>query len=294
MDKLSFSFVLGASVAAVATLVGGGYCIKLYRSRKSIHDEKYMKSARLQNPTTRGSQVLQQFASVPIRKTYIVTGATSGLGAETAYQLCMSGARVVLAIRDIKVASELCQTWQTQKPGVLLECMFLDLSSLQSVKDFASKFLATGWKLDGLINNAGCFQISGVTNDGFQRVWQVNALSPFLLTELLLPSATHDFRVINVSSKLHGLLGSKSIAKLSPPAADGSTYFDYALSKATQILHAAALNVRFLAESQSDKNYKRLAFAIEPGLVKTKIMRESSAFMRWLNYLLLAPILKVS
>jgi NAD(P)-dependent dehydrogenase (short-subunit alcohol dehydrogenase family) len=128
--------------------------------------------------------------------------------------------------------------------------------------------------------------------DGFQKVWQVNCFAAYLLTELLEPFASDTYRVVNVSSKLHSLIGSQSVANLSPPVTDGSTYFDYALSKAGQVIHTGILNRRY---SESNQKYKRnrLAFSVEPGLVKTKIMRESSDLARWLNYLLLYPILKV-
>ena len=120
----------------------------------------------------------------------------------------------------------------------------------------------------------------------------MNCFAAYLLTDLLEPSASDTYRVVNISSKLHSLIGSQSVASLSPPVTDGSTYFDYALSKAGQVMHTGILNKRY---SESNQKYKRnrLAFSVEPGLIKTKIMRESSDFTRWLNYLLLYPILKV-
>lgn len=88
-------------------------------------------------------------------------------------------------------------------------------------------------------------------------------------------------------SKLYRLAANAGIAARCPPRSSGSSYMDYGLSKACQLLHAVDLNLRFAADGQ-----RRSAFAVEPGLVRTRIMRTSSASFRALNYWLLTSILK--
>ncbi len=127
-------------------------------------------------------------------RTAVVTGATSGLGRETAKALAAKGARVVLAVRDVDrgaaVAAEL--------PGTV-EVRRLDLTDLESVRDFAR-----GWDgpLDVLVNNAGVMMVpAGVTVDGFETQFGTNHLGHFALTNLLLPHVTD--RVVTVASTAH-------------------------------------------------------------------------------------------
>ena len=236
-------------------------------------------------------------------KVYIVTGGGNGLGLETARVLLFEGhATVIIAVRDMERGNLVANDWTQQYNAATnsrgrgrVLCQKLDLSSLQSVRDFANGFLQSGRILEGLCNNAGIFQVDGATADGFQKVWQTNYLSHALLTELLLPATSTSFRVVNVSSKLHFMAGGAGPLNLIiPPCKEaGGSYFDYSLSKACQVSHAMELNRKFEKETIDTKSQtRRMAFAVEPGLVNTGIMRESSSFVRYLNYILLAPILK--
>ncbi|KAL6952292.1 hypothetical protein U1Q18_045362 [Sarracenia purpurea var. burkii] len=97
--------------------------------------------------------------------TCIVTGSTSGIGREIARQLAESGAHVVMAVRNPKVAHELIQKWQEEWSGMGLplniEVMQLDLLSLDSVANFAEAWNARSGPLHILINNAGIFSLGG-------------------------------------------------------------------------------------------------------------------------------------
>ena len=127
-------------------------------------------------------------------RTAVVTGATSGLGLETARALAAAGARVVLAVRDPArgdaVAADL--------PGSV-EVRPLDLADLESVRAFAA-----GWDgpLDVLVNNAGVMMVPAAeTVDGFETQFGTNHLGHFALTNLLLPRITD--RVVTVASTAH-------------------------------------------------------------------------------------------
>jgi len=137
-------------------------------------------------------------------KLAVVTGSNTGIGRETAKGLAARGARVVLACRNVKQAQEVAN--EIESAGGRAEVMELDLQSFDSVRRFAAALAAKFPKLDILVNNAGvAFQPKQMTKDGEEQVMQVNHLSPFLLTNLLLDmlNAAGKARVVNLSSLMH-------------------------------------------------------------------------------------------
>ena len=118
-------------------------------------------------------------------KTFIVTGPTSGIGTTTAETLARAGARVVLACRTVKRGQALVDSWNsTESEPLNCEVMHLDLDSLDSVRAFASSFLAKDEPLHCLLNNAGVFDMSGAfnrTKDGHESHYGTNFLAPALL-----------------------------------------------------------------------------------------------------------------
>ena len=127
-------------------------------------------------------------------RTFVVTGANSGLGLETARALAGAGGHVVLAVRDTDRGAEAAAgiTGST-------DVRELDLADLGSVHRFAEKW---DGPLDVLVNNAGIMMVAeGRTADGFERQFGTNHLGHFALTNLLLPQVTD--RVVTLSSGLH-------------------------------------------------------------------------------------------
>lgn len=129
--------------------------------------------------------------------TAIVTGASSGIGLETARALTAHGARVILAVRDEAKGHTAAGT--LPGPGTH-EVRLLDLASLESVRAFAADWQAQ--PVDLRINNAGVM-IPPLTRtaDGFELQFGTNHLAHFALTNLLLPHITG--RVVTVSSDAH-------------------------------------------------------------------------------------------
>lgn len=230
---------------------------------------------------------------------YVITGATSGLGLQTARHLASLShpTHIILGCRNgtlgCTVADEL-KSSSSSMSRLDVECIHLDLTSFASVRKFAEavidKSKQLGVQIRALINNAGVYSISGTTIDGYQITFQTNALSPFLLTELLLPHTTNDFRVINVSSEMMKMVwnSTRKEGRTFPPKVGGDSDWDYALSKACQGLHAHVLNMKWAHE----ENEKRRAFAVEPGLVETEIARHKSSWIRKLTYLVLSPLVR--
>ncbi|GMF22661.1 unnamed protein product [Phytophthora lilii] len=143
-------------------------------------------------------------------KVAIVTGANSGLGFETALQLALKGANVVLACRNEERGKEaetkLRDTLATSPDAGKVEFMKLDLGDLSSVNKFADDFKKSHDRLDLLINNAGVMGGSyAVSMDGYERMFASNHLGHFALTAQLLDvlKRSDAARVVNVSSGLH-------------------------------------------------------------------------------------------
>jgi dehydrogenase/reductase SDR family member 12 len=136
----------------------------------------------------------------------LVTGANSGLGYATALATLRAGADVILLVRSVekgeatadRLASELGEEVRSR-----VAVDVADLLDLDSVRAFADRRLAAGDRIDALVHNAGAmFDERGLTDDGFERTYQLHVLAPFLLTTSLLPllAATAPARVITVTS----------------------------------------------------------------------------------------------
>ena len=137
----------------------------------------------------------------------VITGATGGLGYETALALAGAGARVVLTGRNpIKGAAAL-ESIRAVHPSAAISYETLDLGSLASVHDFAERFKRKHESLQILVNNGGVMAPPKrhVTADGFELQFGTNYLSHFALTAQLLPllSQARPARVVNLSSIAH-------------------------------------------------------------------------------------------
>jgi NAD(P)-dependent dehydrogenase (short-subunit alcohol dehydrogenase family) len=139
-------------------------------------------------------------------KTVIVTGASLGIGRETAAALAGMGATVVLVCRDAArgEAARADIARATGNPGV--ELLLADFGSFDQVRAVATQFKQKHQQLHVLVNNAGAYNAHRTTTtDGFETTFGVNHLGYFLLTDLLLDvlKASAPSRIINLSSTAH-------------------------------------------------------------------------------------------
>ncbi|RLN39480.1 hypothetical protein C2845_PM01G01180 [Panicum miliaceum] len=231
--------------------------------------------------------------------TAIITGATSGIGAETARVLAKRGARVVIPARSVKAAEDMRARIRAECPGADVLVLPLDLSSLASVRAFADRFLALGLPLHLLINNAGKFSHGqlALSEDGVEMTFATNYLGHFLLTKLLLgrmaetaASTGVQGRIVNVSSSVHGWF-----------AGDWAEYLDlvtrrkiaydatqaYAVSKLANVLHTRELAAR-LQETGANVTVN----CVHPGIVRTRLNRDRDGILTDLVFLLLSKLLK--
>ncbi|XP_051123398.1 short-chain dehydrogenase TIC 32, chloroplastic isoform X2 [Andrographis paniculata] len=215
--------------------------------------------------------------------TAIVTGATSGIGAETARVLAKRGVRVVMPARDLRKAEKVKQNIQKESPHAEIIILEIDLSSVASIQRFCSEFLSLGFPLHILINNAGKYsQKLEFSEDKIELTFATNYLGHFLLTEMLLGKMVETAsetciqgRIVNVSSVVHNWVNSKSFCfrkLLSPKSYHGTRA--YAQSKLANILHA-----KELARQLKARKANVTINAVHPGIVKTGIIRDYRGFI---------------
>jgi NAD(P)-dependent dehydrogenase (short-subunit alcohol dehydrogenase family) len=189
-------------------------------------------------------------------RTFVVTGANSGLGQQTAAALAAAGGRVVLAVRDQERGAEAARSMRGD-----VEVRLLDLADLASVRRFAD-----GWDgpLDVLVNNAGLMAVPHRrTADGFELQLGTNHLGHFALTNLLLPAVTD--RVVTVSSGLHRR-GRIVLDDLNWERRRYTPYGAYAQSKLANLLFTLELERRLVADGSPVR-----ALAAHPGYAATNL-----------------------
>lgn len=219
-------------------------------------------------------------------KVAIVTGANTGIGYETAADLALRGARVILACRDLNKARLAKDriVYETGCTNVIYK--YLDLSSFRSVRSFAADILESESRLDILINNAGTGKLNNaLTEDGIVEEMQINHFGPFLLTTLLLPllKSSAPSRIIVVSSIMH-FLGSVNPETIHKPATSMLRHSQsYSTSKLCNILFTKGLNERL-------KGTGVTANCLHPGGVDTDIFQNKPVLMRlFIRYFFKSP-----
>jgi NAD(P)-dependent dehydrogenase (short-subunit alcohol dehydrogenase family) len=201
-------------------------------------------------------------------RTALVTGASTGLGLETARALAAAGAAVTLAVRDPERGAHAVAAIRERVPAAVLDCGVLELASLASVREFAEWFGANHDRLDILVNNAGVMSTPfGRTADGFETQFGTNHLGHFVLTNLLVPLliAAAPSRVVNLSSGGHR--GSDII--WDDPNYETREYdkFEaYGQSKTANILFTVELDRRLAPRGVR-------SFAVHPGMIATELGR---------------------
>jgi len=186
-------------------------------------------------------------------KVAVVTGASSGIGLETARALSHHGCTVVLACRDQAKAEKAMARIRNERSHAKCEYMYLDLSSLSAVKQFVMKLRIKFGSLDYLVLNAGVYGLPyKLTDDGFEWTMQVNYLAHFYLTLLLhkMLCASFRSRVVVVSSESHRFSEIKTAAEVSevqlePMASNFSPVLQYNDSKLFCLLFAQTLSRKF-------------------------------------------------
>ncbi|XP_074588081.1 short-chain dehydrogenase TIC 32 B, chloroplastic-like [Curcuma longa] len=215
------------------------------------------------------------------RLTAIITGGSSGIGAETARVMAMRGAHVIIGARNTEAAESVKQSILQTTPSARIDIIHLELSSQKSVREFSDRFLSMNLPLNILINNAGVmygpFELS---EDDMEMQFATNHMGHFLLTNLLLPKIKStaeetgiEGRIVNLSSADHLTTyrgGGINFEKINDEAAYNAK-FAYGQSKLANILHANELARRLREEGANVT-----ANSVHPGLTMTNLGRHST------------------
>lgn len=201
-------------------------------------------------------------------KTVLITGATDGIGKQTAYELLLKDADVIIHGRSESKSRNTADELKSLTGKTEVKFVFGDLSSLKEVESIATQLNSMNDKLDVLINNAGVyFHDRELSADGYELTFAVNHLSHFYLTNLLLKNLKNvqSPRVITISSIAHAR------AKFDINDLNAEKYFSgynaYAVSKLCNILFAFELAVR-------EKNCGLLSNSLHPGVITTKLLQK--------------------
>ncbi|CAO2819301.1 unnamed protein product [Amaranthus hypochondriacus] len=230
--------------------------------------------------------------------TAIITGATSGIGAETARVLAKRGARLILPARRYKAAEETKARILAECPDAKVIVMALDLSSLSSVRKFVHDFESLHLPLNLLINNAGKFSHRhGISEDGIEMTFATNYLGHFELTKLLMKKMVETAeetgiqgRIVNVSSSIHSWFTGDMIPYLELITKNKSQYDAtraYALSKLANVLHT-----KELAHKLKQMKANVTANCVHPGIVRTRLTRDREGLITDLVFFLASKLLK--
>ena len=204
-------------------------------------------------------------------KRILVTGASAGIGKQTALELATRGADVIIVGRNAEKTQAAAEELSRDSGGKV-EVMLADLSSVASVRQLAATFLAKYSSLDVLVNNAGALNPKRETTiDGYERTFATNHLAYFLLTELLLPAlrrADHA-RVVNVSSEAH-IMGRIDFDDLMAERGYGQ-WKQYGRSKLANIYFTRELARRVAADGITVN-------ALHPGFVASNFLRKGGIY----------------
>lgn len=204
-------------------------------------------------------------------KQVVVTGATSGLGLETARSLASKGADVVIMGRNETKLQDAKALLLDMGLSGSIDSEKIDLADLESVRAAAGSLLKRYSKVDILVNNAGVMVCPlGRTKQGFEMQFGTNHIGHFLFTCLLAPAliAAAPSRVVNLASSGHRIapLDLEDVNFESKPY---NKWLAYGASKSANVLFAVGLDSHL-----KSKNVR--AYAVHPGVIQTDLMRHFS------------------
>lgn len=209
----------------------------------------------------------------------LITGATDGVGRSTALELARRGFRVVLAARNADKAEALKREIAATVGVDDTDYLLADLGSLRQVRQLGETFRERYDSLAVLINNAAVFlPVRTETEDGYESTFQINYLSHFLLTQLLLAPLEKggQGRIINLSSSVY------TMGEFDPDNLQSQKKFTvlgtYAASKLFMLMFTKELAKRLVGTSVT-------ANALHPGIVRTPMMLRAPGMFKILSFL---------
>ena len=199
-------------------------------------------------------------------KSFVITGANTGIGRATALALAQRGASHITIASRSKEKTEPVLTELRAHAGVSVDFVALDLTDLAAVKRAADTLLERDKPIDVLIDNAGVAGVRGQTKDGFELAFGTNHLGHFVWTERLLPLVARaaQGRVVIVASAGHYRAKGIDWDAQRESSRTVSAFPEYCVSKLCNVLYAKEL-ARRLAKT------KITTYALHPGGVASDI-----------------------
>jgi NAD(P)-dependent dehydrogenase (short-subunit alcohol dehydrogenase family) len=209
-------------------------------------------------------------------KTYVITGANTGIGKITARELARRGAHVILACRSADKTQPVIDEIVRETGNDKVELVALDLADLASVRRCAEQLLARNIPIHGLINNAGLAGSRGTTKDGFELTFGTNHLGHYLLTRMLLDRIKQSgpARIVNVASASHYQAKAINWDALRKKTKSRTGMPEYAVSKLSNVLFTKELARRLEGTNVT-------TYALHPGVVATDVWRRVPSPVRW-------------
>ena len=227
-------------------------------------------------------------------KIILITGANSGLGLEATRVLSEKGAHVIMAVRNLNKGKEAFERLKNKNPNANLELMRLDLSDLNSIRNFSKEFHLKYSQLHVLVNNAGVMNPpkKEVTRQNFETQFGINHLGHFLLTGLLLDilKNTPHARIAVQSSIVHKHENLKPEIHFDDLNWEKSfiSMQAYSQSKLANLLFAYELDRKLKAH-----NMPVIVTAAHPGWTHTNLQNTSGLFVSVILNNLLAQNVKI-
>jgi retinol dehydrogenase 12 len=202
-------------------------------------------------------------------RTFLITGANTGIGRATTEALAAGGATVYMACRSEAKARPVRDEIAAATGNDNLHLLSLDLADLASVRACADAFLQTGAPLHVLVNNAGLAGKRGVTASGFELAFGTNHVGPFLLTSLLLERlrASAPARIVTVSSEGHYRVDAIDYDAVRLMTRTRTAFHEYCVSKLANVLHSQELARRLEGSGVT-------TYSLHPGTIASDVWRE--------------------
>ncbi|KAL4612854.1 retinol dehydrogenase 13 [Arapaima gigas] len=219
-------------------------------------------------------------------KTVVITGANTGLGQETAWELARRGGRIIMGCRDMQKCEAAAMEIRKETLNHHVYAHHIDLASMKSIREFANRINQEEDRVDILINNAGVMRCPNwKTEDGFDMQFGVNHLGHFLLTNLLLDKlkSSAPSRIINLSSLAH-TVGEIDFSDLNWEEKKFDTKQAYCQSKLANVLFTRELARRLQGKLCITAN------ALHPGVVATDLGRHTGMHQSQFSSTILGPL----
>lgn len=206
-------------------------------------------------------------------KTIVVTGATSGIGYETARGVLKRGDHLIAINRSQSKWERCCSVLTKEFPQAKISSFFADLASMHQIRSVCSDIVQQHSVIDVLINNAGIYLAQKEkTDEGWEKTFAVNHMAYLAICEFLLDAVkrSQDGRIVQVASRAHWYAKIDVSTMHDPPIYQGQRV--YGTSKLCNILHTRALAKHHTSITVN---------CLHPGVVQTGFAHDQGGLMGW-------------